>query len=472
MLTEFKRAYKKQDYRHAIECLHTYIDQEVNQDDKPQVCDTLIDIADCHLKLATQKVAENIDYMSACHILNNAVIVIASSVLKGKTGETHVLERLRQAVSHLALDFKDFSDSQLSRILPLCLFSKGMLAYTNSRFVIILEPMQFNQQVKDGLRKLNLTEADPCIVGGVTSKYLNFRVNGRDIKTNDIDIVSNKHPILINEAFKQSDLFGQVRQVVSLWLHQYRFECVQYLQGEQYEVDMRARAATTNAFYYSLNRQQFFCLQESLIDLFKQRMRVFGDPMQRFERQPCLILRVIGDAARFGFEIEQETAQAIQAQKKHLHKINPDKLYYLFQRCFAHGCSKDCFDLLSRYQLLGDLFPFLNSSHHSHDGLNSQLTRFFSECDQQLLRGEALDMLKILEFLLVPHFNAKQALFKDLNGQLEAEIKQILARSLGRLRLPPPVEQALIQNLCLRYGTFKKLEKTEVSNGMQFNNTI
>ena len=89
--------------------------------------------------------------------------------------------------------------------------------------------------------------------------------------------------------------------------------------------DLKRRDFTINAMAYNdINGLvDEFCGQE---DLEKGIIRCVGDPTKRFEEDALRMMRAVRFSARFGFEIENKTEQAIMALAPTLEKISMERI--------------------------------------------------------------------------------------------------------------------------------------------------
>lgn len=90
--------------------------------------------------------------------------------------------------------------------------------------------------------------------------------------------------------------------------------------------DLRRRDFTVNAMAYSPVRglRDDFGGRE---DLRAGVLRCVGDPRERFEEDALRILRALRFAARYGFTVEDATAEAILADREKLHRISPERIF-------------------------------------------------------------------------------------------------------------------------------------------------
>ena len=89
--------------------------------------------------------------------------------------------------------------------------------------------------------------------------------------------------------------------------------------------DYLRRDFTINAIYKDIDGN-IYDPAGGVEDIKKQLIRFIGDPERRIKEDPLRILRGKRFAAKLGFEIEPETAKAMEKLSYLLEKLNPDKI--------------------------------------------------------------------------------------------------------------------------------------------------
>jgi poly(A) polymerase len=92
-------------------------------------------------------------------------------------------------------------------------------------------------------------------------------------------------------------------------------------------------------------------------DLEARLIRAIGDPARRFAEDHLRMLRAIRFAARFGFEIEEETFRAILAQHEKIRHISAERIRDELVRILTEGGARRGFELLDAAGLLPDILP-------------------------------------------------------------------------------------------------------------------
>ena len=89
--------------------------------------------------------------------------------------------------------------------------------------------------------------------------------------------------------------------------------------------DYKRRDFTINAIYKDINGK-IYDPSRGVEDLKNKTIRFIGDPDTRIKEDPLRILRAKRFASKLGFEIESESAKAMEKLAYLLEKLNPEKI--------------------------------------------------------------------------------------------------------------------------------------------------
>ena len=89
--------------------------------------------------------------------------------------------------------------------------------------------------------------------------------------------------------------------------------------------DYKRRDFTINAIYKDINGK-IYDPSRGVEDLKNKTLRFIGDPETRIKEDPLRILRAKRFASKLGFEIESESAKAMEKLAYLLEKLNPEKI--------------------------------------------------------------------------------------------------------------------------------------------------
>lgn len=121
--------------------------------------------------------------------------------------------------------------------------------------------------------------------------------------------------------------------------------------------DAIRRDLTINALYYCSETFAVYDHAKGMQDLQARRVRVIGNPLQRYREDPVRMLRVVRFAAKLGFSIEHDTETAIAGAAALLNDIPPARLFDEILKLFLAGHAAATLELLRQYRLLQHLFP-------------------------------------------------------------------------------------------------------------------
>jgi tRNA nucleotidyltransferase (CCA-adding enzyme) len=96
--------------------------------------------------------------------------------------------------------------------------------------------------------------------------------------------------------------------------------------GASLEDDLARRDFTVNAIAYHPLDRRIFDPFDGQGDLQRRRIRAVGDPDQRMEEDRLRALRAIRFAARFGFDFDAATWQAVVTSAPHLGRLSPERV--------------------------------------------------------------------------------------------------------------------------------------------------
>lgn len=96
--------------------------------------------------------------------------------------------------------------------------------------------------------------------------------------------------------------------------------------GESLEEDLARRDFTINAIAYSPSRDELRDPFGGQRDLAARILKAVGVPKERMREDRLRALRAIRFAARFGFEMDPPTWQAIVSSAPHLHRLSPERV--------------------------------------------------------------------------------------------------------------------------------------------------
>lgn len=184
------------------------------------------------------------------------------------------------------------------------------------------------------ISKLEQAGYEAYAVGGCVRDTLLER------KPQDWDITTSAKPLEIKQLFKKTIDTGIQHGTVTVMLDHIGYEVTTYRIDGEYEdnrhpkkveftdnlkLDLERRDFTINAMAYNDKRglvDEF----EGIKDLKDGIIRCVGDAGQRFDEDALRMLRAVRFAGQLGFEIEEETRNAIVQRADRLENISAERI--------------------------------------------------------------------------------------------------------------------------------------------------
>ena len=148
------------------------------------------------------------------------------------------------------------------------------------------------------------------------------------------------------------------------------------------ETDAFRRDFTVNGLFYNIEDFSVIDWVGGMKDLKKGIIRAIGDPDIRFQEDPVRMMRAIKFSARLGFKIERHTAAAIKRRHSCILSAAVPRVCEEVFRLFPYGHSREAFEMMYSYGLLGDLLPELSAFIKKDGGLKSPVFSRLSVLDE------------------------------------------------------------------------------------------
>jgi poly(A) polymerase len=126
------------------------------------------------------------------------------------------------------------------------------------------------------------------------------------------------------------------------------------------EEDALRRDFTINALFYDPATQQVWDYHDGVEDLKKKRLRMIGDPEQRYREDPVRMLRAVRISASRELEIHETTRAPIKALTTLLANVPPARLFDEMLKLLLSGHAYECVMALRQEGLHHGLLPMLD----------------------------------------------------------------------------------------------------------------
>ncbi len=201
----------------------------------------------------------------------------------------------------------------------------------------------------------------------------------------DFDIATDATPEQVKKVFRSARIIGRRFRIVHVRMGRELIEVTtfrahhsdgnnqqQAKQSDQgmllrdnvygdLESDAARRDFTINALYYTSKDFSIYDHTGGLNDIKQRRIRMIGNPIERYKEDPVRMLRAVRFAAKLGFSIEPKTAKPIPQLASLLRNIPASRMFDEVLKLLLAGSALATYEQLRQLGLFTHLFP---GSHH------------------------------------------------------------------------------------------------------------
>ncbi|MBV1905616.1 MAG: polynucleotide adenylyltransferase PcnB [Pseudomonadales bacterium] len=236
-----------------------------------------------------------------------------------------------------------------------------------------------------------------------TAGYEVFLVGGcvRDLllkrQPKDFDVATNATPEQINQLFRRSRIIGRRFRIVHVRFKREIIEVSTFRRAVDKEdislahsrkdlsgkvsaqsskgvmlrdnaygslnEDVFRRDFTVNALYYDPLSGTLIDHVKGMQDLDAGVLRIIGNAEQRYREDPGRMLRAVRFSAKLGFELDNDSSQAIHHTAELIGEVSPARLFDELSKMFLSGNAEKIWELLVHYNLASLLFPSVSDDH-------------------------------------------------------------------------------------------------------------
>ncbi len=217
------------------------------------------------------------------------------------------------------------------------------------------------------------------IVGGAVRDLL------LGLTPKDFDVATNATPEEVHQIFRRSRIIGRRFRLVHVMCGAETVEVSTFrgssvdeddsasiqltdqhgrllqdnIFGSQ-EEDAARRDFTVNALFYDPAKEEILDYLHGYNDIKAKKLRIIGDPVQRYREDPVRLLRAVRLASKLGLQIETETAKPIGDLAPLLHNVPPSRLFDEMLKLLLSGYALPCVVELRARGLHHGLLPMLD----------------------------------------------------------------------------------------------------------------
>jgi poly(A) polymerase len=234
----------------------------------------------------------------------------------------------------------------------------------------------------------------------------------------DFDIATSAHPQQVRKLFRNCFIVGRRFRLAHVRFGRKVIEVSTFRRASSPEEgdtlirrdntfgtpeeDAFRRDFTVNALFYDIANFSVIDWVGGLPDLEARVIRTIGDPAVRLREDPVRMLRAIALAARLGFTIDRDTAEAIHILRGEIVRSSSARILEEFYKILRQGRSRETFEMLHDFGLLAHMLP---EADRALAGGGDALLSSLSRLDEYRRSGAAVDQLTnplLMGSLLVP----------------------------------------------------------------------
>lgn len=230
----------------------------------------------------------------------------------------------------------------------------------------------------------------------------------------DFDISTSAKPEEVRSLFRNAILIGRRFRLAHIRFGKQIIEVSTFRAGDpeaaelivrdnvwgDEEEDVLRRDFTINGLFYDLQSETVIDYVGGFPDLEKRLLRTIGKPDFRFAQDPVRMIRLIKFCARFNFDIDRSTFEALVSCKNEITKSSPARILEELLRMLESGASQMFFHLLHEYGVLRPLLPSIADYFDQHPDSN-EILALLAEADAEVHK-KPIDRSTLISILLFP----------------------------------------------------------------------
>jgi poly(A) polymerase len=196
--------------------------------------------------------------------------------------------------------------------------------------------------------------------------------------------------------------------------------------------DAMRRDFTVNALYYTTDGFRVLDFCSGMDDLKAKKIRIIGNPIQRYKEDPVRMLRAIRFAAKLDFTIEENTLKPIDELSYLLDSISSARLFDETLKLMTGGYAEKTFAMLRKFQLGTYLFaPTLEALSESDGNSTNLVFLALKNTDDRIAKGKSVTPAFLFASLLWPVLKLHLAKSKNLGFPPQKAFQQAAQSTLS-----------------------------------------
>jgi len=228
-------------------------------------------------------------------------------------------------------------------------------------------------QAKRTCEALQAHGYEAYVVGGAVRDLL------LGVAPKDFDVATNATPEQVKRSVRRAFIIGRRFRIVHVMFGAEVVECSTFraldakgvrkdnqgrvisdnVFGPMWE-DAARRDFTINALYYDPTTELVYDYHDGLRDIRKKRLKMIGDPVERYREDPVRMMRAVRIAGKLGFKIDPATQKPIARMAGLLRTVPDARLFGEMMKLFTSVNAVACLSGMRANKLLHPLMPVLD----------------------------------------------------------------------------------------------------------------
>jgi poly(A) polymerase len=323
-----------------------------------------------------------------------------------------------------------------------------------------LSPKKISSGARKVVEQLSSDGYQAYLVGGCVRDLM------MGLKPKDFDVATDATPEQVKQLFRRSRIIGRRFQIVHVRMGPEIIEVTTFRAHHtdkkihrdkaqrsakgmllrdnifgSIDEDASRRDFTMNAFYYRPQDNSVYDYANGLPDIEQRLIRIIGNPADRYREDPVRMLRALRFAAKLGFDIEENTANAIKKVHKLLADIPPARLFDEVLKLLMNGHALATFHLLRQYHLFGILFPATEAALANDPGYYlGFVEQALTNTDKRIRSGKRVTPAFLFAALLWPALKEWEQQYTTQDDSpiysLQKAAAEITTRQCQRITIP------------------------------------
>lgn len=208
------------------------------------------------------------------------------------------------------------------------------------------------------------------------------------------------------------------------------------------EEDAWRRDFSVNALYYNIRDFSVVDYTGGMSDLKAGRLRIIGDPHERFREDPVRMIRAVRFAAKLGFRIDAQCEDVIREMAYLMEEVSNARLFDETLKLFLAGSAVETYELLRHYRLFAHLFPETDAclGEEENNFPHTLLLHALENTDKRIAQGKPVTPAFLYAALLWEPVHRESKLFIERNmppiQAMQLAGDAVIDRQVKRVQVP------------------------------------